>query len=49
MNYQTYPKDILLEMLDEFRNEYRKIQAENLSLNMSRGKPGEEQLSLIEE
>ena len=46
MNYQTYPKDILLEMLNEFRNEYRKIQAENLSLNMSRGKPGEEQLSL---
>jgi len=46
MNYLTLPKDQLKSLRSSLEAQYRALQAENLSLNMSRGKPGEEQLSL---
>lgn len=44
--YQNMSKKELLEKESELLNQYRSFQAENLSLDMSRGKPNSEQLNL---
>ncbi len=46
MTYPELSKNELLELLSRFQAEYENIKEEKLSLNMSRGKPGEEQLKL---
>lgn len=46
MDYQSLSKDELKNLQESLLGEYRKIQEEHLKLDMSRGKPGKEQLAL---
>ncbi|MEE0859396.1 MAG: aminotransferase class I/II-fold pyridoxal phosphate-dependent enzyme [Acutalibacteraceae bacterium] len=48
MNYLEMSKDELKAQLVELQSEYKKYQDMNLKLDMSRGKPGSEQLDLSE-
>lgn len=48
MNYLEMSKDELKAQLAELQSEYKKYQDMNLKLDMSRGKPGSEQLDLSE-
>ncbi len=49
MNLQNLGKDKLNERLDALRNEYNAFKALGLKLDMSRGKPGADQLDLTNE
>lgn len=44
--YNTYSKEKLQKLHDELLNEYNRYKAKGLSLDMSRGKPGEDQLAV---
>lgn len=46
MFYSEMNKEQLLELKNELYNEYEKVKGEGLSLDMSRGKPGADQLAL---
>lgn len=47
MNYLTMPKESLKELQTSLKAQYKALQGAHLSLNMSRGKPGDEQLALV--
>ena len=47
MNYLTMPKESLKELETSLKAQYKALQDAHLSLNMSRGKPGDEQLALV--
>ena len=47
MNYLTMPKESLKELQTSLKAQYKALQDAHLSLNMSRGKPGDEQLALV--
>ncbi|MBP5564122.1 MAG: aminotransferase, partial [Lachnospiraceae bacterium] len=44
--YSLLTKDELMELKNEFLNEYEEAKAKGLKLNMSRGLPGAEQLDM---
>ncbi len=48
MNYFEMSKEELDAQLEKFKNEYAEYKKMNLNLDMSRGKPGDEQLDLSE-
>ena len=49
MNLQNIGKEKLIERLDALKNEYNAFKALSLKLDMSRGKPGADQLDLTNE
>lgn len=49
MNYLSASKEQLLKELDALQYEYNKIKEKNYKLDMSRGKPGSEQLDISNE
>ncbi len=49
MNLKTLGKEKLIERLDALKNEYNAFKALGLKLDMSRGKPGADQLDLTNE
>ena len=44
--YSLLTKDELMELKNEFLNDYEEAKAKGLKLNMSRGLPGAEQLDM---
>lgn len=48
-HYTEMTKSQLNDLLAQLNDQYKAIQAQNLSLDMSRGKPGKEQLDLSED
>ena len=48
MNYLNMSKSELAQQLEQLQAEYKKYQDMGLKLDMSRGKPGAEQLNLSE-
>lgn len=49
MNYSSASKEVLQQELDRIKNEYQAICEKKYNLDMSRGKPGADQLDISEE
>ena len=47
MAYANLSKAELQKVFDDLSAEYKGYQAQNLSLNMARGKPGKEQVDMV--
>ena len=47
MKYQELDRTALLKEQEQCRNQYEKLKARGLKLDMSRGKPGKKQLDMV--
>ena len=49
MNYANWKREDLQKELSALQTEYQNFKAKNLSLDLSRGKPGAKQLDMLRE